>query len=100
VLGNVEHSTLTQNLQMTINKGDFASLRRYLESIGLDEADVNELDQAVRSDPVPKQSGNFGSRVSQWMGKMVSKAAVGAWNIAIGTAGNLLATAISSYYGL
>ncbi len=100
VLGNVKHSTLTQNLQMTINKGDFASLRRYLKSLGLNEVDIHELEQAVRSDPTPAQSGNFGSRVSQWVGKMVSKAAAGAWDIAVGTAGNLLATAISSYYGM
>ena len=100
ILGNVEHSTLTQNLQMTVHKGDFSSLRRYLNSLGLENADVDELEQAIRSDPAPTQPGNFGQRVSQWIGKMVGKAAAGMWNVAIGAAGNLLALAISSYYGL
>ena len=100
VLGDVADSIVTQNLQMTVRRGDFASLRTYLETQGVDTSDVDELERAVKSDPPPTTRGKFGSSVSEWIGEMVTKAARGASQLAIGTAGSLLAQAIWVYYGL
>ena len=100
VLGDVADSIVTQNLQMTVRQGDFASLRTYLETQGVETSDIDELERAVKSDPPPTTRGKFGSSVSDWIGEMVTKAASGASQLAIGTVGSLLAQAIWVYYGL
>ena len=100
VVGDILHSTVTQNLQMTVKQGDFTSLRDYLKSEGVDDGDIGQLEEAVNSDPRPERRGSFGPHVSDWIGKMMTKAACGASQLAIGTAGSLLAQAIWVYYGL
>lgn len=100
VLGDVQNSTLTQNLEMTVSAGDFESLKGWLRSHGLSSADVDELQTAIESDPEPEGSNSFGPRVSGWIGKMVGKAANGAWQIGVAMAGTLLTKALAKYYGL
>ena len=100
VLGDVYDSTVSQNLKMTVNCGDFDSLSRFLQSQGLQESEINELREAVESDPKPTEKGSFGSCVGEWLGKMVSKAAQGLSQIPVSAASGLLADAVSDYYGL
>jgi len=100
IIGDVSNSTVTQNLTMSIKEGDFDSLADFLKSKGVDEVDVKTLEVALDADPKPKESGKFGTKVSQWMGFMLQKAAGGTWEIALGAAGGLLADAVSRYYGL
>jgi hypothetical protein len=100
ILGNVENSSITQNLEMTIDKNDFESLKSYLLTVGVQNGDITELQNAITYDNPPKLKGNFGDNVSVWMGKMITKAASGSWQIGVGAAGNLLAQAISLYYGI
>lgn len=100
VLGDIADSVVTQNLQMTVRQGDFASLTQYLRSQGVEDADIGQLEAALNSDHRPTKRGNLGPHVSDWIGKMVGKAASGATQLAIGTAGSLLAQAIWVYYGL
>lgn len=100
VFGNIENSSITQNLEMRINKNDFESLKKYLLSLGLLEQDISDLHEAISLDSPPKPKDNFGNRVSDWMGKMVSKAATGSWQVGVGAVGSLLAKAISLYYGI
>lgn len=99
VLGNVENSTVTQNLDLSIIKGDFENLRKELKKLGIEQKDIDELKTAVASDPEIIKSGNFGQKVGIWMGKMVQKAATGSWDISINTAGSVLAMLIAKYYG-
>ncbi len=66
----------------------------------MDANDIDDLEQAIDTDPSPTSPEAFGGKVSAWVGKMVSKAATGAWQIGVGTAGGLLAKALSVYYGL
>lgn len=100
ILGNVENSSVTQNLEMAISKNDFESLKTYLLSVGVQNGDITELQNAITYDNPPKLKGNFGDNVSGWMGKMITKAASGSWQIGVGAAGSLLAKAISLYYGI
>lgn len=100
VLGNVSDSNVNQNLNITINKNDFDSLSKYLSKEGISPSDIEELQIAINEDSPPTKSGTFGNKVSEWVGKMIGKASNGSWAISIGAAGNLLATAISKYYGL
>lgn len=100
VLGNVSGSNVQQNLNMTITPGNFDSLAAYLSGHGVCTEDLHELEDAIRHDPQPNDKAKFGDKVSGWVGKMVTKAAQGGWSIGLGAAGNLLASAISKFYGL
>ncbi|MHB8092707.1 MAG: AbiTii domain-containing protein [Syntrophales bacterium] len=100
VFGNIENSSVTQNIEMKINKNDFESLKKYLLSRGILEQDISDLHEAISCDSPPKSNDKFGDKVSTWMGKMVSKAAFGSWQVTVGAAGSLLAKAICLYYGV
>jgi hypothetical protein len=99
VLGNVNNSDVTQNLNMTVQKGDLNSLSDFLSKKGISSEDIEELKTAIATDPKP-QSETFGEKVGAWLGKMVSKAASGAWKIGVDVATSLLASAIWAYYGI
>ncbi|MGA4073546.1 hypothetical protein ACI2TP_19765 [Ralstonia nicotianae] len=98
VIGNSNETTITN----AVTKGDFAALAKAFKDTGVSETDVTELKVAVDDDD-PKtvaETKQFGPRVKAWMGKMSAKAIDGAWSIGIGAAGNLLADALGSYYGI
>ncbi|QDV12797.1 hypothetical protein CA51_26830 [Rosistilla oblonga] len=92
VLGDVKSSTL--NLKMQI--GDITSLTRTLKEKGVGDAEIAELEDAITKDGA--RDRNLGPEVSKWVGKMTMKAADGSWQIGIGAAGELLATALQLYY--
>jgi hypothetical protein len=100
ILGNVADSNVTQNLEMSVQSGDFEALAEFLENKKVSKEDISELKKAIESDPQPESNNKFGEKVSSWIGKMIKKAASGAWQISITTAGNILSTAIKTYYGL
>lgn len=99
ILGNVSHSHVTQDLDMTVSKGDVESLSKFLTNHGVQKQDVKLLTTAIESDSAPKKKGVFGRKVSSWIAKMVEKAASGAWDVSVSAAGSLLASAIGKYYG-
>jgi hypothetical protein len=96
LVGNASHSSVTFNVQA----GDFASLADALRSHGVEDDDVNALQDAMESDDSPTEAGRFGPRVSGWIAGMMQKAAQGSWAVSLGAAGNILARLISGYYGL
>jgi hypothetical protein len=100
VLGDVSNSTLTQDLNMTVKVNDFESLKGFLCSAGISDTELIDLKDAINNDPKPKTKGKFGSSVSTWMGKMLTKAANGSWQVSAAAAGNLLAQAVGAYYGI
>lgn len=100
IYGNVTQSHVTQEMSMKVKKGDMESLLKYLNSIGISTEDTTELEGAIVAEPIPTSREKFGHKVSQWMGKMLTKAASGGWEVGIGTAGNMLAEALMHYYGL
>lgn len=99
IAGDVTNSTVTQNLNMTVMQNDFQSLRDYLINSRLTSDDIDELETAVNSDPTPESPDQIGTNVSNWIGRMVMKAAAGTWQIAAGAAGGLLTNAIWAFYG-
>ncbi|MGD0238646.1 MAG: hypothetical protein ABSC55_29435 [Syntrophorhabdales bacterium] len=100
ILGDVQNSTVSQTMTMTITSGSFDSLAKYLEDQGVSVRDIEDLKSALQEDPRPLRRERLGSQVSSWIGKMVQKAADGSWAIGIGVAAHLLSTAIAKYYGL
>ncbi|UXL29522.1 hypothetical protein [Stenotrophomonas maltophilia] len=99
ILGNVQGGSVTQSNTQHIVASDFSSLARYLAEKGVKEAEIKDLELAVRDDPEPGKGGSFGPRVSAWMGKMVTLAATGGWEVSVATAGGVLAAALSKFYG-
>jgi hypothetical protein len=101
VLGDVKDSDVTQNLELSISLShDFSGLENYLASNSVSTDDIQDLKRAIESDGELQDGSKFGSNVSTWIGRMVSKAADGSWTVALGAAGNILATGISKFYGL
>lgn len=96
IVGTASESTIT----FDIGINDFASLERVLIENGVHPEDIAELRSSVESEPKAIAKDKFGPRVSAWIGKMIGKAAEGSWKIGLGAAGNLLAQAITKYYGL
>lgn len=99
ILGNVQDSKVKLHLEMSVRSGDFQSIKEYLHSFGVSDDDVAELHEAIKADPQPTKRGEFGERVSGWIGKIVGKAATGAYDLGVGAAGELIANAIWAFYG-
>lgn len=97
---NLVGTTTDSSIAFNIVTNDFPSLARALTDKGILTEDITELEAAVDSDPRPITESALGPKVSQWIAKMVQKAADGSWNIGVGAAGGLLAQAIAKYYGL
>ena len=94
------HQQITYNVEVTVNQGDFESLKQFLISNGVVEADIAGLKTAIEEDDSSESLPGFGSKVQSWIGNMISKAATGAWDIAAATAASLLAHALMKYYGM
>ena len=91
----------TQHIKNSVTTNDFSSLQKLLQENGVEHEDILELKSSIESDKESQEikDKKLGGNVTNWIGKMVSKAASSAWDIKIGAAGSLLATAISKYYG-
>ena len=64
------------------------------------EQDISELKKAIEIDKKGiKKPNEFGLQVSGWIGKMISKAVSGSWNIAMQVAPALITNALNAYYG-
>ena len=100
IIGDVHGGQISQTNTMSITASNFSSLATFLESKGVSKTDIIELEHAVNTDPAPTNAQNYGPKVSNWMGKMMSKAANGGWDVSLAIVGTLLATAIGKFYGL
>ncbi len=85
------------NAEIKIKKGDESDLTSYLESIGVESNDANELVEIIKTEKLDSD-GNFGKKTNKWVSKMLEKSLDGTWGVSINTAGSLLADAIKSFY--
>jgi hypothetical protein len=99
ILGDISQSSVKQDLNQSISRNDFNALADFLRNNKVSDEDISELNSRITQDGELKEK-SFGPLVSDWIGRMITKAADGSWNVAIGAAGNILASAISSYYGI
>ncbi|MDR6545062.1 acyl-CoA hydrolase [Chryseobacterium rhizosphaerae] len=83
-----------------IQKNSIENFEKQLREIKVPEQDISEIIQLVQEEEPNYNENKFGNRVNGWIAKMVTKTAEGGWDVAIGAAGSLLATAIQSYYGM
>lgn len=89
---------IVQNIH--VGQGDLKSLREHLLRQGLSEDDVRALEGALKEDPPPTAANTLGKKTAEWLGKMVTKAASGAWDKATDVAAVVLTEALKRYLGL
>ena len=97
---NLVGTSNDSSIEFNIGSKDFVAVEKVLIQNRVAPEDVAELRQALETDPAPPSAEKFGPKVSNWIAKMVGKAASGGWNLSLGAAGNLLAQLVSRYYGL
>jgi len=98
IVGNENKTTVTN----TVTKGDFKSLAETFRKAGVEEADIVELDAAVREDDAAAvvATKQYGPRVKTWMATMTGKAIDGVWALGLSAGAQVLGTAIGAYYGI
>jgi len=93
-----DYNTITTT-NIKVTKGNFEELKKMLKDNGVEESDIDELKTVLENDTPDNEKKSFGAGVSEWIGKMVTKASLNVWKIGIGAAGSLLAQALNQYYG-
>lgn len=83
-----------------VHKGDAAALLEYLREQGVGEDDLQQLADAVSSEPEALTDGNYGPKVGAWLGNMPAKAATGVWEVGLETASQVLPEALNRFYGI
>ncbi len=90
-----------QHVTNTTVKGDFNILADELRDHGIEEKDIAALEKAIKADDGTAEivQQTFGPSVRAWLQRMLSKAVDTSWQIDLGVASSLLATALQNYYG-
>lgn len=97
-----DHNTVASGEQVnqqvsSVQKGDVDSLLNRLRELKVDDEDLRELADIVSVEP-KAPGGNYGPRMSAWLGGMITKASAGLWQIGIEAASKELTDALQSYY--
>ncbi len=94
-------SSNTQTVSNVNIKGDFSALEKTLKNNGVPDSDITSLKDAIDHDSsiINDDSKEFWPAVKSWLQTMSSKAVETSWNIELGIASSLLATALNGFYG-
>ena len=95
VVASGEHVTQQVN---PVERGDLESLLNRIRELDVDEEDLRELEDAVKSEPEAPE-GRLGPKVKGWLGGMISKAASSTWKVGVEFGSKALTDALSGYYG-
>ncbi|MDB5975063.1 MAG: response regulator receiver protein [Nevskia sp.] len=90
-----------QTIQNKVVEGNIASLKKELERWNVPDEDIVQLETAISKDEGSAEhlQKKFGPSVRTWLQKMFSKAVETSWQVEIGVASGVLATALQNYYG-
>ena len=90
-----------QDVTNIISQGNFLGLAEFLKNHGVGDANIAELEIAINADgkSLEVAQKRFGPAVKAWLQTMLSKAVDASWNIELGIASSLLASALQRYYG-
>ena len=94
-IGNIGDTT---QQSITVQPGDFASLKKYLKELGMTDALLGELDNALEKDE--KSKAQPGPAISSWLSRVMIMIGRGTLSVASNAAGSLVATAIMQYLGV
>ena len=79
-------------------KGNWDMLSATLSELGLSTEDIDKLGSALKVEP-PIDEKHLGKSVSGWLGTVMAKIGKGSYDLSIGTAAGVIASAISRYCG-
>ncbi len=57
------------------------------------------LEKIIEEESAIEEKDKFGPKVKNWIYRMIGKAVDGSWQIAVGTAGGVLAEILNHFYG-
>jgi len=86
-------------INIDVHQGDVKSLENALRENKVSQEDIDNLLNAIKEEPHPNDENRFGPKVSNWISKMIKKAAEGTWAITLDVASRLLYQIIINYYG-
>jgi hypothetical protein len=90
----------TQSAEL-LAPGDTEALMRYLDRLGIERSDLDELEKAIEEDAAEQlPARGLGPRVAAWLGRITAKASVAAGKGALTAIGSLAGKAIAAHYGL
>ena len=98
ILGNV-HGNVSQNLSMTIKKGDFETLAAFLREKQIEESDIANLKDAITADSASPNDGKFGERTATWIADLTKKSLMGTLKLGRDVGVAVIAQKISQFYG-
>lgn len=87
-------SDIKQNSNI-IKVGDFKSLKKSLEKLGIKNEEIDILKKALKED-----DEEIGEKTTSWLSKMISKAAKGGLKVSMSVASNVLPKLICNYLGI
>lgn len=88
----------SQVSQSQIGPGDVASLRRALSELGIDDANLRDLEKAIGEDSKSGAIG-MGAKVKAWLGEICVKTADGAITIAAAAGTTAVVEAVKRFFG-
>lgn len=88
---------VTQNNEMNVKS--FDSLRDELKRIGVDDAEIDELHQAIENSEQPLTEVGFSQNISDWIGKISAKAMQGGLKLGGAVAIGVIVKLITNYLG-
>jgi hypothetical protein len=98
-VGNLAQSAGKVSQVSGIQPGDLSSLLDELARLGVSKQDLDDLDQAITSEP-QGTPGSLAPKVSNWVGRVISNALSGVGSVAVATATEIIPKLFEKYYGL
>lgn len=99
-VGNIASGSdhFTQSATIEVRNNNFDDLTNALAAIGMKADEISDLRHAIKADGKP--SGNcIGNKVSDWLGKAISKSAQGLLKVGVDVAPKIIMGALHKYYG-
>lgn len=100
--GTVLNSGNDVNIHAAVNvtKGNLDTLKQQLSEYGIEEEDIQELSEILRTEEPNTITNALSEKSNNWILKITGKALSGIGKIATGISSNILAHLIRQYYGL
>lgn len=93
-------STINQNSNLTIHKGNFDFLASQLKGYGVQDEHIKDLRNIIDVEPSPESPTEYSEQVNSWIGKISVKALTESWDVVKGVGIGIFPDLIKMYYGI